>query len=181
MNRHTDVDDWRDDYGEFGTDFKSTPESAVLFTNNTPLPSWQLWPITDLVQKWVVYPDSNHGVVLWATNENTEGYDLRFRSSDDGNSDQPELEIIWYEPVRSVYYLKDHLGSVRATVDDIGQVIGYDDYDPWGLQLAGRSMTNQANLPNKFTGKERDDDFELNWDYFGARYYGAPGEARCFL
>ena len=32
-------------------------------------------------------------------------------------------------------------------------------------------MTAQANLPNKFTGKEWDDDFGLNWNYFGARYY----------
>ena len=34
-------------------------------------------------------------------------------------------------------------------------------------------MTASADLPNKFTGKEHDDDFGLNWDYFGARYYDA--------
>ncbi len=39
------------------------------------------------------------------------------------------------------------------------------------MTLAGRSMTAQPNLPNKFTGKERDTDFGLDWDYFGARYY----------
>jgi len=65
----------------------------------------------------------------------------------------------------------DHLGSVRATVNDVGEVVSYDDYDAWGLILNGRSMTAQANLPNKFTGKEWDDDFGLNWNYFGARYY----------
>ncbi len=41
------------------------------------------------------------------------------------------------------------------------------------MTLAGRSMTAQPNLPNKFTGKERDTDFGLDWDYFGARYYDA--------
>lgn len=60
---------------------------------------------------------------------------------------------------------------MRATVQDVGEVVSYDDYDPWGLILNGRSMTAQANLPNKFTGKEWDDDFGLNWNYFGARYY----------
>ena len=45
--------------------------------------------------------------------------------------------------------------------------------DPWGLIMDGRSMTASADLPNKFTGKEHDDDFGLNWDYFGARYYDA--------
>jgi len=39
--------------------------------------------------------------------------------------------------------------------------------------MDGRSMTASADLPNKFTGKEHDDDFGLNWDYFGARYYDA--------
>ncbi len=160
-------------FGVFGTDFNATSESSVLFVNDTPVPSWQFWPITDLVQKWINNPASNHGLVLWADNEDVNGYDLRFRSSDDGQPEQPELEVAWHEPVRSVYYLKDHLGSVRATVDDIGQVVGYDDYGPWGMQLAGRSMTAQGNLPNKFTGKERDTDFGFDWDYFGARYYDA--------
>ena len=69
------------------------------------------------------------------------------------------------------------MGSVRATVDDIGQVVGYDDYDPWGLILAGRSLATGSSdavegaARNKFTGKEWDDEFGLDWNYFGARYY----------
>jgi len=40
------------------------------------------------------------------------------------------------------------------------------------MTLAGRSANfGQANLPNKFTGKEWDVDFGLNLNYFGARYY----------
>ena len=34
-------------------------------------------------------------------------------------------------------------------------------------------MTASVDLPNKFIGKERDTDFGLDWDYFGARYYDA--------
>lgn len=70
------------------------------------------------------------------------------------------------------YYLKDHLGSVRVTVDQSGVVKGYDDYDPWGMTLPYRSQNIADNNDKfKFTGKERDD--ETNYDYFGARYYDA--------
>ena len=30
------------------------------------------------------------------------------------------------------YFLKDHLGSVRTTVDRNGNVVGHDDYYPLG-------------------------------------------------
>ncbi|HEU0228233.1 MAG TPA: RHS repeat-associated core domain-containing protein [Arachidicoccus soli] len=68
------------------------------------------------------------------------------------------------------YYLKDHLGSIRVVVDENGDIVSSDDYDPWGMTLTGRS-TNIAylNAKYKFTGKERDT--ETGYDYFGARYY----------
>jgi len=74
------------------------------------------------------------------------------------------------------YYLKDHLGSIRATIDQAGYKVSYDDYDPWGLQLAGRSgISGNANDKFKFTGKERDKETVSSaaqgYDYFGARYY----------
>ena len=99
---------------------------------------------------------------------------MRFASRKSAPSlfDQPYLEVEWSLPYNNaIYYLKDHLGSVRAAVDGNGQLVSYDDYGPWGMQLAGRSWSAEPDLPNKFTGKERDDDFGLNWDYFGARYY----------
>jgi RHS repeat-associated protein len=67
------------------------------------------------------------------------------------------------------YYLKDHLGSIKMTVDTTGTVVGYDDYYPYGLVMSGRSSTSSADGRYKFTGKERDASDGL--DYFGARYY----------
>jgi len=70
------------------------------------------------------------------------------------------------------YFLKDHLGSVRTTVDQNGNVDGYDDYYPFGLTMPGRS-SNSAN-PNddyKFTGHEQDDEAGLNLIHMGARGY----------
>ncbi len=65
-----------------------------------------------------------------------------------------------YSDETHYYYLKDHppvggqaLGSVRFTIDEDGEVIGYDDYYPFGLQMPERSW-NQANPfdDQKFTG-----------------------------
>ncbi len=164
---------WGVAFGQAGTDYTAMSESNVLFTQSTFAPSWQSWDLTALTQQWLD-GTANHGVMLInELSEGTPGYELRFHSTESAPSllDQPYLEVEWTVPQHTLYYLKDHLGSIRATVDDIGQLVSYDDYDPWGMTLAGRSMTAQANLPNKFTGKERDTDFGLDWDYFGARYY----------
>ena len=73
------------------------------------------------------------------------------------------------------FYLKDHLGSVRTTVQD-NKIISAQDYacppwrDAWGYILEGRTYeSNESKF--KFTGKERDK--ENSYDYFGARYYDA--------
>ena len=70
------------------------------------------------------------------------------------------------------YFVKDHLGSVRTTVNRDGNVLGYDDYYPFGLAMPDRS-NNTAN-PNddyKFTGHERDEEADLMLDYMMARNY----------
>jgi RHS repeat-associated protein len=74
------------------------------------------------------------------------------------------------QSISRYYYLKDHLGSVRVTVDQNTNIVSYDDYDPWGMQLDGRSgNSGDAIAKYKFTSKERD--IETGYDYFGARYY----------
>jgi len=155
-------------------------ESTLFVVQDEALPVWKSWDLTALTQKWVSGRVANYGVLLWATNENTSGYVLRFYSSEATNtSDRPYLEVIWSQTPQTVYFLKDHLGSIRAAVSDSGNaatVIGYDDYDPWGYPLATRTKAIpnaylQGASKNKFTGKERDDDLGLNLDYFGARYY----------
>jgi RHS repeat-associated protein len=67
------------------------------------------------------------------------------------------------------FYLKDHLGSIRATVYD-NKLISAQDYDAWGYILEGRTYESEEGK-FKFTGKERDE--ESFYDYFGARYYDA--------
>jgi len=67
------------------------------------------------------------------------------------------------------YYLKDHLGSIKVRVDKDGDVVGYDDYYPFGMQMNLRCSSTGNDERFKFTGKERD--VATGLDYFGARYY----------
>ena len=55
------------------------------------------------------------------------------------------------------------------TVGSTGNIVGYDDYYPYGMTMSGRSLTGSADARYKFTGKERDS--ETGWDYFIARDY----------
>jgi len=124
---------------------------------------WKQWDLSALTQKWVNGTAVNYGVILWATNEDVAGYTFRFYSSEATNpSDRPYLEVVYStdEATKTVYFLKDHLGSIRATVLDsaTAPVIGYDDYDPWGYPLALRTkpIPNaylQGASKNKFTGR----------------------------
>jgi len=68
------------------------------------------------------------------------------------------------------FYMKDHLGSVRAVTDVSGNVVSSQDYDAWGYLLENRVYESDVSI-YKFTSKERDE--ESFYDYFGARYYDA--------
>ena len=166
---------WNADWGAIdGTDADSTMESTVLFQEGET-GTWKSWNLTNVTQDWVDGSATNYGVILWATNEDTDGYEMRFRSSE-YSSNQPKLEVTYTEdPLKTVFFLKDHLGSIRATVEEDGDVAGYTDYDPWGYLLANRVLetgwSGQNVAQNKFTGKEWDDDFGLNFYHFTARPY----------
>jgi RHS repeat-associated protein len=80
-----------------------------------------------------------------------------------------------YQPSRvntRYYYLKDHLGTIKMTVNAGGTVTSYDDFYPFGMTMEGRSGNfGKSDARFKFSGKERD--VESGYDYFGARYYDA--------
>ena len=67
------------------------------------------------------------------------------------------------------YYLKDHLGSIKMTVNSSGGVDSWNDFYPYGMQMEGRNGVASADGRYKFTGKELDVETGLNW--FGARTY----------
>ncbi len=67
------------------------------------------------------------------------------------------------------YYVKDHLGSVRATVSQYGSVREARDYYPFGLEMPGRVWVSGSETREGFTGHELD--VETGHYYAGARYY----------
>jgi RHS repeat-associated protein len=71
-----------------------------------------------------------------------------------------------------VYDLKDHLGNVRASIDQSG-VRQRDDYYPFGMTF-GMAM-NQTAGANKYlyNGKEIQNELGLDWYDYGARMYDA--------
>ena len=67
------------------------------------------------------------------------------------------------------HFVRDHLGSVRAVVDDAGTVLETDDYYPLGGPLpTGSSTTLQ---PEKYQGKEWNPAAAFNVYDFGERLY----------
>lgn len=57
------------------------------------------------------------------------------------------------------FYFKNHLGSIRAVVDEINELISAQDYDTWRYLLEGRTYEIEEST-FKFTGKERDKESE---------------------
>ena len=47
-------------------------------------------------------------------------------------------EGCFWSPESRRYYVRDHLGSVRAVVDGSGYVVEAKDYYAWGLEMPGR-------------------------------------------
>ncbi|MCD6165077.1 RHS repeat-associated core domain-containing protein, partial [bacterium] len=87
-----------------------------------------------------------------------------YSSEYSGGQGGPFLYVSYYVP-KTVYYLKDHLGSTRVVVDEDGDVVESYDYYPFGLA----SRTSGGGTVYKFTEKELDN--ETDFYYFGARYY----------
>ncbi|MGI0016429.1 MAG: RHS repeat domain-containing protein, partial [Nitrososphaera sp.] len=105
-----------------------------------------------------------------------------FHSSDaqPPNANPPVLEVTYSTDAatKTVYFLKDHLGSIRATVLDsaTAPVRGYDDYDPWGYPLTLRTKKTpydslQKIAKNKFAGMVYDDEYGVNWFHTPFRPY----------
>ena len=65
------------------------------------------------------------------------------------------------------YFLSDHLGSTRDTIDSTGLVLTRLDYYPYGTLRSGSYVS--YNTKNRYTGKVFDDE-DVNETYFGARY-----------
>ena len=71
------------------------------------------------------------------------------------------------------YQYSNHLGSACLELDEIGSIISYEEYSPFGATSyrSGRSETEVSLKRYKYCGKERDEETGLY--YYGMRYYAA--------
>ncbi len=94
----------------------------------------------------------------------------------------PDATISSDEFTRTVgnkyYELSDHLGNVRAVVEDVkasdgsATVVSATDYYPYGMEMPGRTYSS-SDYRYGYQGKEKDDDVKSNGNSydFGARFY----------
>ena len=71
------------------------------------------------------------------------------------------------------YQLGNHLGSASLELSDLGAIVSYEEYYPYGSTSyqGGRSVAEVGLKRYRYTGKERDGETGLY--YHGARYYAA--------
>ena len=69
------------------------------------------------------------------------------------------------------YFIRDHLGSVRAVVDHTGKTVERNDYYPFGGRHENASLPLTGVNRYKFGGKESLEPVSLDMLDFGARFY----------
>ncbi|NOQ26263.1 MAG: hypothetical protein GQ564_12940 [Bacteroidales bacterium] len=71
------------------------------------------------------------------------------------------------------YQYSNHLGSASLELDDLAEIISYEEYHPFGTTSyrSGRTETETSQKRYKYVGKERNEETRLY--YYGARYYAA--------
>ena len=90
--------------------------------------------------------------------------------------------LLMDNPIRSsevsysmTYFIKDQLGSLRATLNDQGDVTERFEYDPWGKRRQSGDKKRYYSVRQGFTGQEHLDNLDLI--HMGGRIY-SPALAR---
>ncbi|MHB2154413.1 RHS repeat-associated core domain-containing protein [Calditrichota bacterium GD2] len=162
--------DWDEQTIKWNYQPSSTEDDQVRIPVTASTNSAFIIDVTNLVR---IMNDgqSNYGF-LWILNPEQKWRSVFAASSDYTDPAKRPKLVVTYAPMKKYFYLKDHLGNIRVTVDESGVVKGYNDYYPFGLRMPGRSMNTALNYAlYKYSSKELDEENGINWYYFGARYY----------
>lgn len=119
----------------------------------------------------------------------TNGKRLEAVYHDEGRYYNLNVEVSNTVSIRREYSLRDHLGNTRLTFTDrnangivditnnptTSDILQENHYYPFGANYEGPWLMNDAARDTKYqyNGKEMNDDFGLNWNDYGARWYDA--------
>ena len=88
-----------------------------------------------------------------------------------------EGRLIPWRMVKPDFFVRDHLGSVRAVVSGDGRVLETNSYYPYGMKIDALSSSDYASSDvrnrYKYNGKELFSESGLDWYAYGKRFYDA--------
>ncbi|PSR57411.1 hypothetical protein AHMF7605_22695 [Adhaeribacter arboris] len=127
---------------------------------------------------YYLFDENNHRITSGYEQVNSTAamYDA---ASTNGNHQELVLNI---PPIEKAGYLRIELShdvaeNIDIYFDDLtithqhGLIVQENHYDPWGLNLTGIESKGQPDHKFQYNGKERQEEFGLNWSDYGARFY----------
>jgi len=117
----------------------------------------------------VAYADAT-ALLEW--NPSLGGYELKYHNIITPEGIEGRTE---YPTNTAFYYIKDHLGSIREVISELGDMSESVQYHSYGNQ--DKTLVSSVEARETFTGKEYDEDGEVNGAggielyYFGARFF----------
>lgn len=98
-------------------------------------------------------------------------YEIKLTITDDeGWVAVKRIMVVVTPDMGRLYYYADMTGSVRTVVTASGTVVETRDYDPWGVELEGRSLLASTQATTQgYAGYTKDGESGLS--YAGQRYY----------
>lgn len=129
------------------------------------------WTIGGTAYAFTTNPVQNHTFNL-PNGVYSQTYQVTLWVKNNINLEHTKTITVTVKRHQKIYHVKDHLGSVRASVDEQGNVVSYNDYYPFGLVMPERSSNiSNPNDSYKFTGYEEDDEAGLELYHANARLY----------
>ena len=155
--------------GPYLSDNTSTQWKSIGSTANCGSITSYKWKLDDVV----LSSSANFSyTVALGTNQLDSTFTLKLVITNTAGRKDSTMRTVTVRDYQGQYYVKDHLGSPRVTVDGKGNVLSYADYYPFGGIMPGRSGNNgMSHDRTKFTGYLLEEEGEQDTYHAEARGY----------